>query len=129
MERKKEKLNLNHDRSTSSCSVIGDKHIGIMKDDRIVLGFADFDVSRVLHLYETDSFTASESLSMLHTKVFTPDELLRNTRGYNELLYSNTNFVDGEKEHQSLKPSYVLLMIGLRQEIFYMLVLVIFQLL
>ncbi len=107
MDRKKEKLNLNHDRSTSSCSVIGDKHIKVKNENNIVLGFADFDIDKVLHLHQTDSFTAYESLSTLHTKVFTPDQLLRNTSGYNELLYSNTNFVDGEKEHQSLKPSYV----------------------
>jgi len=91
---------------TSSMSFISDNHIGTFSEPsaNIVLGFSDFDISRVAHLYETDSYTSHQHGSHERSKFYTPSDLIERTLDFNEMLYLNTR--DGESEY--LQPSYIL---------------------
>lgn len=93
---------------TSSLSMIGDKNVYVFNDpnEYIILGFDEININRVMHVYEADSFTTSTYSSHYHGKLFTPDELLKNTHFYNEILYSNID--QNSKEVLPLTPSYVI---------------------
>ena len=96
--------------NSSSLSLIGHNHITTFQnpEQQIVLGFDDFAIDRVLHLYESDSFSAHEYSSSRFSKIYTPDTLLAKTKGFNELLYLNTTYDQaGLETKDAMKPSYI----------------------
>lgn len=92
--------------NTASMSFISNNHIGTFSDplENVVLGFSDFDIDKVAHLYETDSYTSHEFGSHERSKFYTPNDLIDHTYAYNEMLYLNK--VNGQDT--ALKPSYIM---------------------
>lgn len=92
--------------STASMSFISNNHIGTFRDplENVILGFSDFDIDKVAHLYETDSYTSHEFGSHERSKIYTPNDLIDRTYSYNELLYLNRVY----DKDTTLKPSYIM---------------------
>jgi len=88
---------------TISLSLIGDKNIGTYNPpfEHITLGFKNLKPENVIHLFNSDSYTAEYKSSNKIQKIYTPDNLLLDTYGYNEILYSQT-------EEDNLYPSYII---------------------
>jgi len=97
-------------RETSSLSLIGDTQLRTFSNphEYIVLGFQDFDIDYVMHEYESDSYSTYSYSSTHLSKAFTPDSLLNETQGYNEILYKNIQYDEtGDTVKSSLKPNYI----------------------
>lgn len=92
--------------NTASMSFISNNHIGTFSNplENVILGFSDFDIDKVAHLYETDSYTSHEFGSHERSKIYTPNDLIDHTYAYNEMLYLNK--VDDKDT--TLKPSYIM---------------------
>lgn len=80
----------------------------------IIVGFNNIDANNIVHLYNSDSFSSflkhDDSLPTKRVcKLFTPKSLIKNTKGYNEILYQcRQNNVNENALENILKPSYVL---------------------
>lgn len=76
-----------------SLSYISDKNITTFSDpfNNIVLGFNNLDYNRFVHLRNSDSFSSyssdKEDASGYVQKMYTPEDLIKNTKGYNEIVY------------------------------------------
>lgn len=83
-----------------SMSLIGDSYLKTFRDpnDYVILGFNDFNIDNIMHLYKSDSYSQKEFGSNRVPTVENSDNLLKITEGYNEILM---------KESRKLKPSYV----------------------
>jgi len=92
--------------STSSTSFISDKNIRTFSPNNITVSFIDFDESRIMHLYPSDSYTNREEGSRRISKLYTPEDFVENTVAYNEILYDNRVYV-GEMATEPLKADYV----------------------
>ena len=92
--------------STSSLSLIGSEHVGTFgnPEETIVYGFENIDTDRIMHLYESDSFSSRTNGSDRIPKMRKADELLKDTHGFNELLYLNQTVEGG---FEPLRPSYI----------------------
>lgn len=89
--------------STISLSLIGNNYIGTYKPiyENIILGFDKLNPSNIIHLYNSDSYTGGYKSSRKVQKIYSPKELLKDTYGYNEILYSQKNIED-------FYPSYII---------------------
>lgn len=87
---------------TISISLIGDSFLGTYKNPRqiITFGFKYLNPDNILHMYHTDSFSEHERSSKRVNEIYTPENLLRKTDGYNEILLSTDNL--------NLKPDYLI---------------------
>jgi len=87
-------------KKTASLSLIGNEYLGTFRDasKMVILGFSNFDIENIMHIHPTDSFSSHEYGSKFVIKPFTPDNFLKNTGRYNEILI---------KENNDLYPSYV----------------------
>ena len=93
--------NIWHNKSkTASLSLIGDTHLQTYTDPNknIILGFNNIDINYIMHVYKSDSFSAREYGTNKVQSIMSPEELLRNTINYNEILI---------KEDNNLVPSYI----------------------
>lgn len=96
---KEDALKRSHDiwkganREYLSLSYIGNKNLSVYKNphDFIMLGFTNLDHSRIVHLYESDSFSCygynNKDASSFVQKMYNPEDFVNNTRGYNEVVY------------------------------------------
>lgn len=86
-----------------SLSLIGKENIGTYKAStkNIILGFETINPDNIIHLFNSDSYTKSYNGSKKMQKIYTPKDLLYDTYGYNEILYS-------QKNNQSIYPSYII---------------------
>lgn len=89
---------------TLSISLISHNNFNTFRDkeENIILGF-DLDINNIIHIYESDSFTDGFNSSNRVQRIFTNEELINRTKGYNEILIRNKDF-DG---NNNLFPSYV----------------------
>lgn len=77
----------------------------------IVFGFDKINIEQIIHLYNSDSFSFykldSDKVSNRITKLYTPENLINDTDGYNEIVYQektkNTEFLNPKE----LRPSYL----------------------
>lgn len=83
-----------------STSLIGDTYLGTFRNpqDNVILGFTDFNIENIMHMYESDSYSSKEYGSAKIPTIDTPDNLLSRTKAYNEILIKGSN---------ELKPSYI----------------------
>lgn len=96
-----------------SLSLISDKKMDYYNDymKSIVFGFNDINIEQIVHLYNSDSFSFykldSDKASNKVTKLYTQEELINDTAGYNEIVYQektkNTKFLNPKE----LIPSYL----------------------
>lgn len=84
--------------TTISLSYIGDKNIGVFKEENVFFGFSDFNVDDVIHISNTDSYSQEDKGTSKYICLYSPGDLLENSEGYNEIFYSNS---------KNLKISYV----------------------
>ena len=89
--------------NTISLSLIGKENIGTYKlpIENIILGFKTINPNNIIHLFNSDSYTASYNGSKKIQKIYTPKDLLYETYGYNEILYS-------QKNNGYIYPSYII---------------------
>ncbi len=98
----------------TSLSLISSRRVDYYNDymPSIVLGFCNIDTKQIVHLYNSDSFShyikKDNEVSSRVTKLYTPESLINETKGYNEIVYQvdnkNTDFLGTNK----LLPSYVI---------------------
>lgn len=96
------KVDKNSLEKTISLSVIGNNGIGMYDDFSrgIIMGYEKLDANRVMHVYNGDSFSEGIYGTDRVNKIFTPDDLIRKTNYFNEILYS-------EQDGNVLFPDYV----------------------
>lgn len=99
--------------SVNSFSMIDQNHFDTIygnDNSYVVLGFSNLDVDRIIHVYHSDSFTSVDRGSDRINEIFTFDDLMNKTKGYNEIFYlsDNLNIKNGNGKHTVLKPTYVL---------------------
>ncbi|MBQ9181195.1 MAG: hypothetical protein IJ134_00940 [Bacilli bacterium] len=93
--------------SATSLSLISNKRMKYYNNFKssIVIGFDNIDINNVIHVYNSDSYSLfikgeEETLATNKlNKIYTPDNLIFDTFGYNEILYLSDN---------KLLPKYVL---------------------
>jgi len=102
----------NRDFSVKSFSMIDQNHFDTIYgyDSYITLGFSHLDIDRIIHVYHSDSFTDVNRGSDRVNEIFGTDDLMDNTRGYNEIFYlkNGLNIRNGNGNHTKLMPSYVM---------------------
>ena len=99
-----------NDDMTTSFSVIDNNHLDtIFFDTFVMLGFSNLDIDRIIHIYHSDSMSKDGSSHRIN-EIVKPDILMKNTTGYNELLYMESNEMIRENinKHSSLYPSYIM---------------------
>ena len=76
-----------------SLSFIGNNNITTFGDPKesIAFGFSKLDYKRIIHLRNSDSFSNYNSMDYCFSdyiqKMYTPANLIKETRGYNEIVY------------------------------------------
>ena len=99
--------NLNHHsawnsfKKYASLSVISNTCFGTYRSpySNVIVGFNQFDYMNIAHVYHSDSYTNNEFGSKSILELYTINNLLKNTKGYNEILMKNSNL---------LKPSCII---------------------
>lgn len=91
--------------STLSLSLISHNYMNTFKDPsyNIILGF-DIDINNIIHLYESDSFSEELEGSRRLQRLYTKEDLINNTKSYNEILVLNKN----NYNNSYLSPKYVI---------------------
>ncbi len=95
-------------RETSSYSLISDKHLLTYGDPEtsVLLGFNDFDINQIKGIYETNAFSNFEKENHKRPKrLYSPEKLIKETKGFNEILYNNYN---KKGEECKILPTYVI---------------------
>ena len=102
---------------STSLSLISDNRLKYYNDysKSIVLGFNNIDIRNIVHVYESDSYSSfvKNNEEMLAServnKLYTPYDLIKETRGYNEIVYQcHQNNTNENYLKNILVPSYVL---------------------
>lgn len=90
----------NNSKKFASLSLIGDSYLGTFRDpnENVIVGFNEFDPQNIMHVYHSDSATTKQYGSRRILELYTPDNLLKNTKAYNEILINNSD---------KLIPSYI----------------------
>ena len=90
----------NNSKEYASLSLISDKCLNTFRNPtlNIIVGFTNFNCLSVMHIHHADSYSKEESGSNRIIELFTPDNLIKNTKAYNEILIKNSN---------TLTPSYI----------------------
>ncbi len=90
-----------------SLSVIGDAHLGTYQDpyENVIVGFNQFDYMNIIHTYHSDSNTDPKYASDKILDLYTTDNLLKNTIGYNEVFMKNRS---------SLTPDFIICYDGIK---------------
>ena len=90
----------NNSKEYASLSLISDKCLNTFRNPtlNIIVGFTDINYLNVMHIHHADSYSKEESGSNRIIELFTPDNLIKNTKAYNEILIKNSN---------TLTPSYI----------------------
>lgn len=88
------------DNDTISLSIISDKFLGTYRSpsDCVVFGFNKLDEKNIMHMYHSDSFTSHRYQTNVKNEILTPEKLIDNTKGYNEILVM---------EDEKIKPEYI----------------------
>ena len=104
----------NFKKSVTSLSLINNDVLGHYGgSENVVLGFNQIDISRIVHVFNKDSFSGErhdDIFSERINKLYTPDDLMLNTVGYNEIVYYN--YLDN---YNRLIPSYVICFDNIRE--------------
>lgn len=85
-----DRVNWHNKEKTISLSLIGSKNINTFGHG-IVFGFFSLNPNNVMHMYHSDSYTSKEFGSRKINQIYQVDEFVKNTMGYNEILYSEKN--------------------------------------
>lgn len=90
----------NNSKEYASLSLISDKCLNTFRNPtlNIIVGFTDINYLNVMHIHHADSYSKEENGSNRIIELFTPDNLIKNTKAYNEILIKNSN---------TLTPSYI----------------------
>lgn len=94
-----------------SLSYIGNDNLVTFSDPftNIVFGFNNLDYNRIVHLRNSDSYSAYNSAyadaSRYVQKMYTPQGLIDDTKGYNEIVYQEKN---KNIQLEKVKPDYVI---------------------
>ena len=96
-----------------SLSLISNEKMNYYNDYKksIIFGFKKFDIKQIVHLYNSDSYSfykyGDNRVSNRITKLYLPTDLIKDTCGYNEIVYQektkNTKFLNIKE----LTPDYL----------------------
>ena len=85
----------NSQKKYASLSVISDTCLGTYRSPyvNVIVGFNQFDYMNIVHVYHSDSYTNNEYGSKNILELYTTDNLLKRTRGYNEIFMKNSDLL------------------------------------
>ncbi len=86
-------------KDTISLSIIGSNHIGVFNPDGIIFGFDNISSDKIIHSFNTDSFTSGKYGTDRVNKIYDVHDLLKETKSCNEILY--------DTKREPIKPSYL----------------------
>lgn len=90
------------EKTTLSLSVISDKFFGTYcsREDTnfVAFGFNKIKKEHIMHVFHSDSFSLHKKGTFYKNEIFTPKQLIENTKGYNEVLVMEEN----------IKPDYII---------------------
>ena len=90
------------EKTTLSLSVISDKFFGTYcsREDTnfVAFGFNKIKKEHIMHVFHSDSFSLHKKGTFYKNEIFTPKQLIENTKGYNEVLVVEEN----------IKPDYII---------------------
>lgn len=100
-------------RAASSYSLISNENTALFEEERsITYGYSSFDIDRVMHMFDFDSFSSAYATSIGGSKeatyhvnqISTPEEIA-NTSGYSEILLKNETKENGK--FNEIKPNFI----------------------
>lgn len=79
---------------TISMSLIGKDNISLYRpmSDFIILGFNNLNIENIIHIFNSDSYTSYLKGTSKFQRIYSPDKLLKESHGYNEILYKKNKF-------------------------------------
>ena len=88
-------------------SLISNEHVELIyKDGKYIYGYNDFDVNRIMHVYEHDAYSSDISNSTRFiNRIYRPSDLINASVKINEIQILNTK---KDKRFESIKPSYII---------------------
>ena len=99
-------------RAASSYTLISDENTSTFGDEKIIYGYTDFDIDRVEHMFDFDSFSSAFEGSLNNSQgttnhvnqILTADELA-NSAGYSEVIIKNQH--TSEHQFDEMRPKFV----------------------
>ena len=95
-------------KDTISLSIIGSNHIGVFNPDGIIFGFNNISSDKIIHSFNTDSFTNGKFGTDRVNKIYDVHDLLKETKSCNEILY--------DTKRDPIKPSYLVCFDNINEE-------------
>ncbi len=95
-------------KDTISLSIIGSDHIGVFNPDGIIFGFDNISSDKIIHSFNTDSFTSGKYGTDRVNKIYDVHDLLKETKSCNEILY--------DTKREPIKPSYLVCFDNINEE-------------
>lgn len=95
-------------KDTISLSIIGSNHIGVFNPDGIIFGFDNISSDKIIHSFNTDSFTNGKFGTDRVNKIYDVHDLLKETKSCNEILY--------DTKREPIKPSYLVCFDNINEE-------------
>lgn len=87
---------------TISLSFIGSNNIDTYYYGKsIIFGFLYLNPQNIMHTYNSDSYTSHQYGTDKINRIYTPERFIKETKGYNEILYS-------EKNLDNFKPDFIM---------------------
>lgn len=107
--------------STTSVSLIGDRHIGFFGDEASIhVGFDCLPIDQIMNIHHDDSFSSREYGTEKINQIRTKARILDETVNYNEiLLYQRNKKTEGNLSPKTefIKPSYLIALNEINSEI------------
>lgn len=92
-------------------SLISDKNMNVFLENEIIFGYSDFDIDKILHVYEADAYSnevVKTGGSQFINRIRKPDILLSsNLMNEIQIVNDYKGMNDDSKMYQRISPSYV----------------------
>lgn len=95
-------------KDTISLSIIGSNHIGVFNPYGIIFGFDNISSDKIIHSFNSDSFTNGKYGTDRVNKIYDVRDLLKETKFCNEILYDTRS--------EPIKPSYLVCFDNINEE-------------
>ena len=89
-------------------SLISNEHVELIyKNDKYIYGYNDFDVNKIMHVYEHDAYSSDlKNGTRFINRIYSPSDLINVSSSINEIQILNTK--KDNRYYESIKPSYII---------------------